>query len=431
MKYLPLDITVNLMEFWILILLTQYICSAHMNLRFRNVLFCSGICILGTVLINRVTDGEVLPLLIMLGELILTVLLLSRKRLSDLLRLLAAIAIFYTLMVTPMLLLSYIMPNSLIPIFPDHTCTWFGLITDVLFLGTLVFLGSILHKYQTGLHFRPGEIVGSIVLAFFSFIDAGLVIFLFHAQLDPVKHYVFLTIFLGAFVLGNGYFLYGVIASRMRIYREALARSQTEYLQLQLEALQDVKEQEEQSRRMRHDLTNHMVTIQTLCQEGNYREVKKYAEQLSRETVPSGSRILTGNKVADLVVSSKIKVCEKHGIDFSFSGSLSGFDALEAPDICSILSNAYDNAIEACRSQENAYIRTKVHTTCNYTTIQIVNPVLRKVPVQGGRVSSTKKDKKAHGYGIDIMKRIASKYNGSCTVHCDKQEFTVKITVLT
>lgn len=111
-------------------------------------------------------------------------------------------------------------------------------------------MGCVLRKYQTPLHFRPGEILGSIVLALFSFIDAGLVMFLYYAHMEPVKHYLFLVLFLGAFVLSVGYFLYGVISSRMRIYREALARSQTEYLQL--EALQDVKEQEEQVRRLRH-----------------------------------------------------------------------------------------------------------------------------------------------------------------------------------
>lgn len=431
MKYLPLDIATDLMEYWNLILLAQYICSAHVNLRRRNILLGSGISILGTVFVAWTATGNVLPVLTMLGELALTVLLFSRRRLSDLLRLLAALAIYYTLMVTPLLLLSILMPNSLIPIFPDHNYTWYDLITDVLFLGALISLGCVLRKYRTTLHFRPGEIVGSIALAFFAFIDAGLVIFLFHAHLRPVEHYIFLVIFVGAFVLSTGGFLYGMITSRMRIYREALARSQTEYLQLQLDALQDVKEQEEQVRRLRHDLTSHMAMMKTLCLEGNYKEFRKYAEQLSQDAIPSGGGILTGNKVADLVVRAKMKICEEHGIDFTFTGALSGFDALEGPDICSLLSNAYDNAIEACMSLENAYIHTTVHTTPNYTAVQIVNSVPQKVSIRNNRTSSTKRDKAAHGYGIDIMKRIAYKYGGSCTLHCDKQEFTVKIVVLT
>ncbi len=431
MKYLPIEIAIDLIEYWILILTAQYICSAHLNLCPRNVFLGSILPILGAILSEYAVTGNVLPLLIVLGELTLTVLLFSRKRLSDLPRLLAAIAIFYTLMVPPELMLDTIMPRSLISISPDYTYTWYDIITYGLYLGGLLFLGHILRKYQTTLHFRPSEILGSIALALFSFIDIGLVIFLFNAHVKPVEHYVFLTIFLGAFVLGVGFFVYGVISSRMRIYRETLARSQMEYLQLQLEALQDVKEQEEQTRRLRHDLTSHMAMIRTLCQEGNYREVKKYAEQLSRDTLPSGSGILTGNKVADLVVQSRMKICKELGIDFSFNGVLSGFDALEAPDICSLLGNAYDNAIDACRRQQNAYIRTTVHTTPNYTSVRIVNPVLRRVSIQGGRVSSTKRDKRNHGYGIDIMKRIADKYSGSCTLHCDKQEFTVNISVLT
>lgn len=383
--------------------MAQYICSAHMNLRRRNILLCSCIPILGTIFITINSAGDVLSVLIMLGELTLTVLLLSRKRLSDLLRLLGAIAIYYTLMITPPLILDTLMPNSLIPIFPDHSYTWWDLITDVLLLGGVLFLGCILRKYQTILHFRLGEIFGSIVLALFSFIDAGLVIFLYHAHLDPVRHYIFLVLFVGALVLGIGYFLYSIISSRMRIYREALARSQTAYLQLQLDALQDVKEQEEQVRRLRHDLTSHMAMIQTMCQEGNYREVRKYAEQLSQDVLPTDGGIVTGNKVADLVVRAKMKICQEQGIDFTFTGTLSGFDALEAPDICSLLSNAYDNAIESCKFQENAYIHTTVHTTPNYTTLQIVNSVPQKVSIHNNRVSSTKGDKISHGYGIDIM----------------------------
>lgn len=50
MKYLPLEIANNLMEYWSLILLAQYICSAHMDLRRRNVLLCFCINIIGTAL---------------------------------------------------------------------------------------------------------------------------------------------------------------------------------------------------------------------------------------------------------------------------------------------------------------------------------------------------------------------------------------------
>lgn len=430
MKYLPLEIANNLMEYWSLILLAQYICSAHMDLRRRNVLLCFCINIIGTALATLFPTDYSLVACTGL-ELLLTILLFSKKRPSDLLRFLAAFALWYALMLTPLLFLDILMPQILVPIFPDHSCTWFGLITDILLLAALLFLGHILRRYQVILHFRMGEILGSVALGLFAFIDVGLILFLYHANVPPLTHYFFLVVFLGAFIFSTGYFVYSVITARMRVYREALSRSQTEYLQLQMEALHDTKEQTEQAQRMRHDLASHMTMLQTLCQEGSYEEVRKYVERLSQDTIPLAGGILTGNKVADLVVRAKMKVCEGHGITFTFQGSLSGFDTLEAPDICGLLSNAYDNAIEACLSQENAYIHTKVSTTRNYTVVQIVNSIEKKVSLHGNHAGTTKTDKKSHGYGIDIMKRIAYKYNGNCTLHCDGQEFSVKIVVLT
>lgn len=430
MNYILYTVAVNLMEYWILILITQYICSAHLNLRRRNVFICSGIvagCIAsGMLLYGEDANTVSLPL-----SIVLSILLFSRKRLSDLLRFVAAFAIFFAVMVIPLGMLDTIFPGGLSSIFPGVSGDrWFSLISDIIVLIALILLGRILSKYQISLHFRAKEILGSIALAIFAFIDLGLIMFLYYRQLPPLQHYIMLTFFLAALVFCTGYFVYIIVSSRKRIYREALTRSETEYLRLQLDSLQDVKEQEEQVMRMRHDLSSHMAMLQTMFEEGNYEEARKYTKQLSHDVIPSGDGILTGNKAADLVVRSKMKICEEHGIDFTFTGALTGLEHMTAPDICGLFSNAYDNAIEACLPQTGAYIHTTINTTRNYTVVQIVNSVEKKVVIRSNSAATTKKDRKSHGYGIDIMKRIAYKYNGSCSLHCDNGEFTVKITLL-
>lgn len=430
MIYTLYTIAVNLMEYWILLLLTQYICSAHLNLRRRNVFIGSGIAIActacGVLLYGEISTTISLPLAILL-----TIILFSRKRLSDLLRFVAALAIFFAVMVIPLVMLDTILPGGLSCIFPGVADDkWLDPISDIITLIALILLGRLLSKYQISLHFQAKEILGSIALAIFAFIDVGLIMFLYHAHLSPVEHYVMLAFFLGAFAFCVGYFVYIIVSSRKRIYREALARSETEYLQLQLDSLQDVKEQGEHVMRMRHDLSSHMAMLQTLLSEGNYEEARKYTAQLSHDAIPSGSGILTGNKAADLVVRSRMKVCAEQGIDFTFTGTLTGLENMTAPDICGLLSNAYDNAIEACLPQTDAYIHTKISTTRNYTVVQIVNSVEKKVAIRNNSAVTTKKDRKSHGYGIDIMKRIAYKYNGSCSLHCDSKEFTVKIVLL-
>lgn len=431
MNDFPFQLIINLMELWILIFLMQYVCSAHIKLNRNNMIIYSAISIFGTLL-AILTSNDNLFLVNMVLAIAITVLLFSRKRLGDLLRLIPAFAIYFSLTVAPEVILDELLPATHIEIvFHDHTFTLIGVITDVILLASLLFLRYLLTKYQITLQFRAREILGSIALLFFAFIDVGFVMMLNQSSLQPLWRYAYMTIFLGGFVFSLGYFLYSLADSHIRIYRQAIARSETEYLQLQLESLQDVKENEEHVRRMRHDLASHLAVIQTLCEEGNYEEVKKYTEQLSDNNLLSHSTIPTGNKVADLVVSSKMKICEEHGIAFTFGGSFRNLDALTAPDICGLLSNAYNNAIEACLPQSGAYIHTKVTSTRNYTVIRIVNSVEKKVAIRSNSAATTKKDKKSHGYGIDIMKRTAHKYNGSCTLHCDDHEFEVKIVILT
>lgn len=431
MGNLLITIIINLTEYMILILLMQYVCSAHMNLCRRNLLLCCGMA--AAVYTPAFLFGNESLLFFSVFALIaLTVLLFSRKRLLDLLLFLPAFSIYCVLTVIPESLISELWPalegKFLLCGTPLRAL---GIATDLLLLILLLFLRYILEKYETTLHFSFKEIMGSIGLLFFSLIDGLLLVALNRVNLSPVIYYSWEVIFIGALIFCTGYYLFNLIESRVRIYRQALSRNETEYLRLQLEALQDAKEDEEQIKRMRHDLKNHLSVIQTLCEEGSYDEVRRYTGQLNLSLPLSPNDMLTGNKVADFILHSKKETAQKQGIAFTFSGSLSSLDKLEAPEICGLLSNAYDNAIEACLTQEHAYIRTQARTTRNYTVILITNSVTRKVSVQGTSIPTTKKDASSHGYGMEIMKRIARKYGGSCSFHCSQNEFEVKIVLLT
>lgn len=430
MSALPIQSAVGLMEYWILILLMQYVCAAHMDLRKRSVAAGSCIAVLGTAAAAAL-NGSYTFIAAMLAEIVLTVLLFSRKRFSDLLRFFPAFGIYFFLEVVPEALIQELVSPTLIRFdLGDTSLELLSILTDVTLFALLLVLRHVQVKYRITVYFSAKEILGSIALVFFSLVDGAFIIMLDRAQYEPGAYFTFVVIFVGGYVFGVGYYLYSLTESRIRIYRQTMARCETEYLRLQLDSLQEEKENREWVSKMRHDLNNHLAVISSLCQEGDYEGVRKYTDQLGQRTVRPDIRILTGNQVADMVVASKRKICEAHGIGFEFSGSMENLKTMDAPDICGLLGNAYDNAIEACLGQAGAYIRTRVNATRNYTAIEIVNPVKGKVSVQGGRASSTKKDKKNHGYGIEIMRQIAGRYHGSCAIHCDGREFTVKILLL-
>lgn len=417
----------NLMEYWIFILLLQYVCAADMNLCRRN-------CSIGTALsaflfaAAAAIFGPEAAYPVMFFAVLLTLLLFSSNRLSALLRLIPAFALYFTLTVIPMAMLELLfeaLEKTVIAV-GGFSQTILSIVFDAVFLALLITLRCGVKKYHITVYFRTREILGSLALLCFTFIDGQLLALMNMQKHKPFMHYTYAAIFGAAYVFSVAYYIYTVAETWRRIYRQTKIRTEMEYLKLQLAALQDIKENEDQIRSMRHDLNKHLAVMKALCDEGKYDEVSRYTGQLCREIIGHGS-IATGNKIGDMVAGQKKKLCEEQGIEFSFEGLLNGMENMEAPDICGLLANAYDNAIEACLTQNNAYVRTKVNTTRNYTVIEIANPVKKKMRVHKNKIPTSKRDKSAHGYGIEIMKQIVRKYGGSCIFRCDDKEFTVKI----
>lgn len=299
---------------------------------------------------------------------------------------------------------------------------------DISLLIALCVLRHFIKKYQYAFHATIKTVLFSFLLPCFCFLLLALVKFMDDI---PLVFQQFWSIFpLFAYLQGLIYYFYVLVDGQRRIYRENLARIQSDYLKTQLDILQDLKEKEENVHKLRHDLKNHLTIIEGLCAQGQYEEVLSYSNQLNGMYSQS-SLALSGNKIADIIIHTKMTTAQQTGIDFCFEGTLIGLNTLAEPDICGLLANAYDNAIEACQTQENAYIHTKANTTKNHTYIEIRNSIPEKKQIHNNQLKTTKEDKRNHGYGIEIIKQIAHKYHGSCEISSTNTEFIVEIMLLT
>jgi len=426
MSYMLLTILVNVVEYWILIFIIRYICSARMKFSSTRIVLCTVVTgIISYAVFLTPSQDFVFSMFLMLA---LTVLLFSTRKMRDLLLIVPAVTVYFLLTAIPECILEELFPRFNTSFILDGNPVRIpSLVTDIALFVILLILRHVLIKYDTFIRLSMKEILGFVGLFFFSLIAVALLMAINVSNMSPFYCYLWKVIFAGAFVCGAAYYLFALIESHIRIYRQSLTRNETEYLRVQLNSLQDVKENEEQVRRLRHDLNNHISVIRSLCEDGNYEEIIEYTGHLKDEIALAGNIVLTGNKVADLVIRSKLKIAKEHSIDFTFNGSLEHLSTMDGPDICGLLANAYDNAIEACLPQHEPYIHTKVFTSRNYTAIQITNSVDKKVPIHDNQIASTKGEKESHGYGIKIMKQIAHKYGGKCTLHCNDKELTVKI----
>lgn len=419
---------INLIAYLILILILQHLCSAHMKLSNKNLMICT-VATAALMIITQLLDMETICDYVLIVMYFATILVLSNKRIIDLLLSILSFLLYMALEIIPLNVIQRLFSGL------DDTLHFFGieysgigLIMDISLLLILLGIQYITGKYTYHSRLSAKEILLSIVLPFFSLMICGMIHFTVGGSL--IVSLVWKISMTLLFLAGYVYYFYILIDSRVCGYREITARTQTAYLKTQLDSLQDLKEKEKDVQKMRHDLKNHLSVIESLCAQGNYNEVLSYTNKFNCSYLAS-SQPISGNKIADTILHTKQKTAQDAGIDFTFEGTFSSLDTLSEPDICGLLANAYDNAIEACLTQEHAHIHTKAHTTRNHTYIEIRNSIPKKIKIRNNQMKTTKEDKYNHGFGIEIMKQIANKYHGSCEITSSDTEFILAIKLVT
>ena len=96
-------------------------------------------------------------------------------------------------------------------------------------------------------------------------------------------------------------------------------------------------------------------------------------------------------------------------------------------ELITLLGNAFDNAIEACKKMESKdkWIRITIRKIREMTFFKIANSFEGEPEVKDGKVTSSKKDKNLHGLGLLSMKAIVDKYEGTMGVDYSQGIFSV------
>jgi sensor histidine kinase regulating citrate/malate metabolism len=103
---------------------------------------------------------------------------------------------------------------------------------------------------------------------------------------------------------------------------------------------------------------------------------------------------------------------------------------ISSMDVCTILSNALDNAVEACLKIENVkdrYIDLKINDVESEMIISVKNPSLYAPKRRAGAYISAKKDKENHGLGLKSIKRTVDKHKGDMLVKYENGIFNLVI----
>ena len=217
---------------------------------------------------------------------------------------------------------------------------------------------------------------------------------------------------------------------QMQLQESRALQSHQLMAQSLLHTLELRKENDEAVRRLRHDLKNHMLSIGAMIDQGQPEQARAYIDSFLQRSAPYELRIQTGRSLLDALMSEKLGRATEEGIAVSVVMDFRAGDFLSDFDLCMLMGNALDNALEACRAlppESDRFIEVKGGVSANLLTVRMVN----SCPAgRNGLLRTTKADPQEHGYGLRIIRDTAARYGGVVETRTDSPgRFTLLLSI--
>lgn len=266
-----------------------------------------------------------------------------------------------------------------------------------------------------------------IMLIFLSGLAASLSVSTEHLNIKMLSIQVFTVVLV---VLSLITIIVLLINSISKKHFEQNAELLEEKMRSQLKYYIMLDEKDTEMRKFRHDFRKHMMCVISMLEEGSFSDAENYIRKLTNkfnETVPSYK---TGNYIADSILSDKAQECKDKGIIFKFTGVIPEKN-LNPLELCTILSNSLDNAIEACTkiSGMPTKIRMASDFKNNYWYVKIANTSSSDIKIRNNNVLTTKSDPLNHGFGLQNIKDVVNKHKGEFKIAQIDGDFILEITM--
>ena len=250
-----------------------------------------------------------------------------------------------------------------------------------------------------------------------------------HSNRANIQSAVTAVILLGVNVLV--FYIYIKLADDLQL------RRMTSVYEQQLDLCERHQQERELSilrlRDMRHNMKNNLVSILAYAENGDNEKIIRFVNEIMEEGGIKTSTVTnSGNIVIDSLIGYWYVEAKKVGIDFSVNLNIPMEMPFRGADICLILGNLLENAVEAAQKAEGKkYIRLHMKYDKNNLLLFVENNykgVLIKT--KDKRLKSTKTDAENHGVGLSSVYRIAAKYHGVVTIDDDvANRFLIRVVI--
>ncbi|MEY8402861.1 GHKL domain-containing protein [Oscillospiraceae bacterium 44-34] len=194
-----------------------------------------------------------------------------------------------------------------------------------------------------------------------------------------------------------------------------LAKLKSEQAELLVRDYTAVNRAYQVNARLFHDFHNHIGVLRQLLTHEKYGEAVRYLDELQAPVQNLTATIWTGDETADYLINSKAAMAGEAGVRFQAQVEFPRRTNIRSVDLCAILGNLLDNAIEAARQVPDPSERTvslTIRRIHQMLVIKVENSFAGAPVQEKGELKTTKTEGGLHGWGLKSAQTAAEKYDG-------------------
>lgn len=221
-------------------------------------------------------------------------------------------------------------------------------------------------------------------------------------------------------------------------HQSQLVQQQLKY---QAEYFHELANKHRVSNKTLHDLKNQLFAVSILLSDTDAEKIKKAKGKIDElcSNIFCGQAVSqTGNDALDALINSKYQVMTENHIGFTQNVFINSINQIDDIDLCIVIGNALDNAIEACikiPADSPRNITLKIVQVGDYISIEMKNTMAnmtangKKLPllIENGKIITSKSEKALHGFGLQSIEEISNKYGGFMNFNTNSDSFILKI----
>lgn len=208
---------------------------------------------------------------------------------------------------------------------------------------------------------------------------------------------------------------------------------------IKLNYLETLKQQEQENyklltlsykqvREFKHDIENQFSVLRDMLENDDTDAAKEYLVKLSSFVRLANRLCYTGNNAVDSIVNIKGSLARTYGIEFICKVNIITSIKANELELCRIIGNALDNAIEGCQrsNSPSKHIWISISEEREKLFLVITNT---SDEVDTDALTSTKKEKGLHGIGVSSIKSSVDRLGGLVKFDCKDGIFKLNIMI--